>query len=240
MPITPGTPVTVGVGITPESSDSDVRVLQRKLRVRGIKVPVNGTFGPRTRAGVRILQRRLKVAVTGRVNVTLLRKLGIKVRVVASTPPPQPSPPPPVVPVAQYLTTFPVVGTYAYGDDFGDPRHQGTHDGIDIHAAEGTPVVAVVDGWVQRLTRVETGLGGIWVWLVDAAGHEYYYAHLSAITPGLEAGQRVVVGQPIGAVGDTGDARGTTPHLHFEIRLGGGSSINPFSDLSTVDPVKRR
>jgi peptidoglycan LD-endopeptidase LytH len=84
----------------------------------------------------------------------------------------------------------------------------------------GTPLVAVVGRHGRApLNR----LGGITVSLVGDNGHRYYYAHLSAYEgpPG-----RVAQGQVIGYVGDTGNATGV-PHLHFEIRPGGGVPVNP-------------
>lgn len=208
---------------------NSVKALQRKLRTRGIKIPVDGSYGVRTRAGVRILQRKLRLKVTGVADAALLRRLGLKVRVVASTR---------VTTTAQYLRVFPVVGKYSYSDDFGAPRSQGSHQGTDIMAAMGTQLVSCVDGTIDRLTRSETGLGGIWIWITDANGNQYYYAHMESISPELRAGSKVTAGQPVGTMGMTGDARGTTPHLHFEIRPSGGGSINPYSDLRAADPKK--
>lgn len=212
------------------SKGADVSSLQRKLRTRGIMVPVTGSYTARTRAGVRILQRKLHLKATGIADAALLARLGIKTRAVAS------APATPVVATAKYLKTFPVVGNYGYESDFGAARHQGSHEGNDIMAAKGTPVVAVADGTIKRLTRTETGLGGIWIWLLDTSGNEYYYAHLTDITAGLDAGSKVTTGQQIGTVGNTGDARYGDAHLHFEIHPGGGAATDPYSDLVAVDP----
>lgn len=218
------------------SSGSDVKLLQRKLRLKGIRVPVDGAYGPRTRAGVRILQRKLRLKPTGIADAALLKKLGVKIRQIASTP----AATPPAVATAKYLKTFPVVGVYSYESDFGAPRHQGSHEGNDIMAARGTPLVAVADGVIKRLTRDETGLGGIWVWLRDKQGNEYYYAHMNEIVAGLTEGSKVAVGQQIGTVGNTGDARYGATHVHFEIHPGGGGAVDPYSDLVSVDPKKGR
>ena len=111
-------------------------------------------------------------------SAALLKKLGIKIRAVASTP---------AAPVAaKYLKVFPVVGDYDYSDDFGDPRGQGPHEGNDIIGKMGLQLVACVDGTIARLTRTETGLGGIWIWIVDSKGNEYYYAHMASISPELK------------------------------------------------------
>ena len=224
-------PGTTG-SLAPGAGGADVKALQRKLRVRGIRVPVDGSYGRQTRAGVRILQRKLRLPVTGIADAKLLSKLGLKIRAVASVPVATPAAPA----AAQYLKAFPVIGTHSYENDFGDARSQGSHEGNDIMSPRGTPVVAVADGTIKRLTRVETGLGGVWIWLLDTAGNEYYYAHLNDIVAGLDAGSKVTAGQQIGTVGNTGDARFGAAHLHFEIHPGGGGAINPYTDLVAVDP----
>lgn len=230
-------PVEPPASLTMGARGSDVRALQRKLRLRGIGVPVDGAYGRTTRAGVRILQRRLRVPATGVADAALLARLGLKIRAVAGTPGPPATPTGPVA--ARYLKAFPVVGDYSYSDDFGDPRGQGPHQGNDIIGKMGTQLVSCVDGTISRLTRTETGLGGIWIWIVDGQGNEYYYAHMESISPEIKAGSRVTAGQPVGTMGMTGDARGTVPHLHFEIRPNGGGSINPFTELRAVDPRRR-
>ena len=232
---TPAAPATQPAdALRPGTSGSDVKALQRKLRVRGIKVPVDGNYGARTRAGVRILQRKLKMKATGVADAALLAKLGLKIRNVASDPATLSAPA-----VARYLKVFPVVGDYSYEDDFGDPRGQGPHQGNDIIGTMGMQLVSCVDGTISRLTREETGLGGIWIWIVDGQGNEYYYAHMASISPELKAGSKVTAGQFVGTMGMTGDARGTVPHLHFEIRPNGGGSINPYTELRALDPKKK-
>ena len=72
-------------------------------------------------------------------------------------------------------------------------------------------------------------------WLRDDAGTAYYYAHLSSIASGLRPGSRVSLGQRIGAVGRTGDARGGVHHLHFELHPPGRGPINPYAELRAVD-----
>lgn len=236
----PVTTTTASTGVLSAGSrGNDVKSLQRKLRLKGIRVPVDGSYGRLTRAGVRILQRKLRLEPTGIADAALLKKLGVKIRQIASTPSATPVAIAPVaVAVAKYLKAFPVVGEYSYGGDFGARRHQGSHEGNDIMAARGTPLVAVADGVIKRLTRDETGLGGIWVWLRDNEGNEYYYAHMDQIVVGLTEGAKVAVGQPIGTVGNSGDARYGAPHVHFEIHPGGGGAIDPNSDLVAVDPKK--
>ncbi len=234
---TPAVVAPDGRGLTLRSGGADVKALQRKLRVKGIRVPVDGKYGARTRAGVRILQRKWNLRATGIADAVLLARLGIKVRAVASTPAAAPAAPA----TARYLKVFPVNGKNQLTKSWGAFRAslQGqSHQGEDIMAANGTPTVAVADGTIKRLTRTETGLGGIYIWLIDNAGNEYYYAHLADIAPGLDAGSKVTAGQQIGTVGNTGDARYGAPHLHFEVHPGGGSAIDPYPDLIALDPSR--
>ena len=91
-------------------------------------------------------------------------------------------------------------------------------------APTGTPLQAVIGGFLSQRDNV---LGGITISLQGDNGNRYYYAHLSAYE-GLEG--RVEQGQIIGYVGDTGNATGV-PHLHFEIRPGGGFPVNPYPSV---------
>jgi len=222
---------------------ADVKQLQRLLRKRGFAVTVDGAFGPGTRKAVKALQRRFKFPPTGVVNAAFFKRLGIAFRGQRSgasgTAPTVKTAYPlagPNAAKAKYLKAFPVAGKHTYTNDFGAPRHQGTHEGNDIMAARGVPARAVATGTIKRLTRAETGLGGIWIWLRDTKGNEYYYAHLNSIVAGLDAGSAVTAGQVIGAVGNTGDARYGATHLHFEVHPGGGAAANPYTDLRAVDP----
>lgn len=126
---------------------------------------------------------------------------------------------------------FPVLGNgVSFSDDYGAPRAgTGWHQGNDLFAPMGTPIVAVADGVLSKV-GVNT-LGGNRLWLTDDAGHEYYYAHLSAYAPGMADGVRVRAGQVIAFLGNTGQAITTPPHLHFEIHPGGGDSVNPYPYL---------
>jgi peptidoglycan hydrolase-like protein with peptidoglycan-binding domain len=196
---------------------SRVRRLQAALRRRGFGVAVDGAFGPRTRRAVARFQRRQGLSVNGAADPGLLRLLGVT--------------------RARHLVVFPVRGPHSYTDDYLAPRASGPHHAIDIVAARGTPVVAVADGTIDSLSREDTGLGGLRIWLRDDAGTTYYYAHLSAITVTLAPGGRVAAGQAIGAVGRTGNARGGVHHLHFEMHPGGGPPANPYRELRDVDPA---
>lgn len=96
---------------------------------------------------------------------------------------------------------------------FGDPREQGRrrHEGVDIAAPRGAPVLAVADGLVERVQA--GGNGGKQVWLRLDNDWLVYYAHLH--TQSVAAGARVTAGDVIGSVGNTGNARLAGPHLHF-------------------------
>jgi murein DD-endopeptidase MepM/ murein hydrolase activator NlpD len=133
---------------------------------------------------------------------------------------------------------FPVYGTASFGDSFGGPRPNvpgGWHHGEDIFAAAGTPLLAVADGTLHTIGF--NRIGGYRLWLRDTQGNEFYYAHLSAYSPLAVEGRSVQAGDVIGFVGDTGDADGGAPHLHFEIHpasmagLGYDGVVAPYSIL---------
>jgi len=117
-------------------------------------------------------------------------------------------------------------GVRAIQSLFGAPRDAGRrrHEGVDIFARRGTPVVAALDGVVSRVDTLS--LGGKVVWLRDPTRRlALYYAHLDSQT--VRAGQRVHTGQVVGFVGNTGNARTTPPHLHFGVYLRGEGAVDP-------------
>jgi murein DD-endopeptidase MepM/ murein hydrolase activator NlpD len=119
----------------------------------------------------------------------------------------------------------PVFGPSAYGDSWGAPRSDGRrHQGVDMLAPVGTPLQAVVSGFVEHYSNA---LGGITLSLIGDNGNRYYYAHLSGYegVPG-----RVEQAQVIGYVGESGNAVGV-PHLHFEIRPNHGVPVNPTASV---------
>jgi murein DD-endopeptidase MepM/ murein hydrolase activator NlpD len=133
---------------------------------------------------------------------------------------------------------FPIFGTASFGDSFGAPRSDvpgGWHHGEDIFAAAGTPLLAVADGTLHTIGF--NRIGGYRIWLRDTDGNEFYYAHLSAYSPLAVEGRSVKAGDVIGFVGNTGDADGGAPHLHFEIHpasmagLGYDGVVAPYSIL---------
>ena len=127
---------------------------------------------------------------------------------------------------------FPIVGGASFSNDWGGPRPGGRrHQGIDLFAKTGTPVVAVSDGTLFKVGW--NRIGGWRLWLRDRWGNEFYYAHNSAYAPAAREGAVVKAGTVIAFVGNTGDARTTPPHVHLQIHpVGGGDPIPPFSYVS--------
>jgi murein DD-endopeptidase MepM/ murein hydrolase activator NlpD len=113
---------------------------------------------------------------------------------------------------------FPVYGPVSFTDTFGAFRGDvpgNWHHGDDIFAPLGAPILACADGIVFSIGWND--VGGNRLWLRDAEGNEFYYAHLSAFSPLARNGLHVKAGEVLGFVGNTGDASGTPTHLHFEI-----------------------
>ncbi|MGI8794206.1 MAG: murein hydrolase activator EnvC family protein [Acidimicrobiales bacterium] len=118
----------------------------------------------------------------------------------------------------------PVQGPHSFTNDWGAPRSGGRgHQGTDMMARRGTPLVAPVAGTVTHRT---VSLGGRSYFLKGVDGTTYFGTHLS----GYGQGGKVAAGTVIAYVGDDGNARGT-PHLHFEIHPGGGGAVNPYPTL---------
>jgi hypothetical protein len=141
---------------------------------------------------------------------------------------------------------FPVLGRTQLTNSFGDPRGQGAHEGEDIMAPRKAPALAAEAGRVKFHTG--SGRAGCMLYLYGDSGTKYMYIHLNndltmandnsgacvqgvAFARGLKDGQRVLAGQPVGFVGDSGDANGISPHLHFEMHPGGGAAIAPYPHL---------
>jgi murein DD-endopeptidase MepM/ murein hydrolase activator NlpD len=100
---------------------------------------------------------------------------------------------------------------------WGDPRSGGRHhQGIDVFAKRGTPVIAAADGEVIRIGTTDR-LGGNTVWVAGKPSTLYYYAHLDHHRAGLRVGDHVDAGDVLGYVGNTGNARTTPSHLHFGV-----------------------
>jgi murein DD-endopeptidase MepM/ murein hydrolase activator NlpD len=122
---------------------------------------------------------------------------------------------------------------YSYVDTWGAARSGGrSHQGTDVMAPHGARVFAIVDGVVSRESSSTNG--GIQLYLQGDNGIEYFYAHLSGYAVG--AGTRVRAGQLVAYNGQTGNARYTAPHVHFEVHPGGGAPVNPYPYLRRVCP----
>jgi murein DD-endopeptidase MepM/ murein hydrolase activator NlpD len=131
---------------------------------------------------------------------------------------------------------FPVADPHTFSSTFGAPRSGGrSHEGNDIFAPMGTPLLASESGVVANV-GVGT-LGGTKLWVYGESGTQYYYAHLIAYADGIVEGSRVEAGDVIGYVGNTGNAITTPPHLHYEIHPNGGDAIDPYPLLHAVDLV---
>lgn len=110
-------------------------------------------------------------------------------------------------------------------DTWGAARSQGrTHEGIDIFAPRGTPIQSTTQGIVSKVGN--NNLGGRVVVVVGPGGAGHYYAHLEDYAD-ISPNDWVNAGDIIGYVGDSGNAKGTPPHLHYGIYLNGGA-VNPY------------
>jgi Peptidase family M23 len=136
-----------------------------------------------------------------------------------------------------------VLGTVTYVDDFGDARAGGVHQGIDMMAPKRSLALAAEAGKVEFWAR--SANAGCMLYLHGQSGTDYYYIHLNndrtlkndnrgkcvagtAYAKGLKDGAKVVAGQPVGYVGDSGDANGIHPHLHFELHPGRKGAVDPY------------
>jgi hypothetical protein len=141
---------------------------------------------------------------------------------------------------------FPVLGPVQYSDDFGAPRAGGPHQGNDIMAPKRALALAAEAGKIEFWTT--SANAGCMLYLHGASGTTYYYIHLNndltkrndnrgkcvagtAYAKGLKNGARVTAGQVVGYVGDSGDANGVHPHLHFELHPGGRGAVDPYPFL---------
>ncbi|MBW3593961.1 MAG: peptidoglycan DD-metalloendopeptidase family protein, partial [Actinobacteria bacterium] len=112
--------------------------------------------------------------------------------------------------------TCPVAGPHSFVDSWGAPRSGHTHQGVDMMADYGTPLVAITSGTATYVAF--DGSGGNMIFLDGDDGNSYWYMHNQENF--VREGQHVKTGESIGTVGDTGNASGT-PHLHFEFHPGG-------------------
>ena len=139
---------------------------------------------------------------------------------------------------------FPVVGTVQYTDDFGQPRGSLPHQGNDLLGTKRAPVVAVESGTVGYWTT--SASAGCMLYLYGDSGTMYEYIHLNndltaandnkgkcvqGVAYTVPDKAHVEAGQQIGYLGDSGDANGIHPHLHFEVHPNGKKAVSPFKYL---------
>lgn len=147
---------------------------------------------------------------------------------------------------------FPVDADHNYVNGWHFPRDGGArlHEGIDIMAERHSVLVATVGGVIETVRHSNSGLSGNMVVLKDDNGNRYYYIHLNndepgtdnglnvfeqAFAPGIAEGVRVEAGDPIGFVGDSGNAENTAPHVHFGLNIATGETVNPYWSLTQAD-----
>jgi murein DD-endopeptidase MepM/ murein hydrolase activator NlpD len=137
---------------------------------------------------------------------------------------------------------FPLIGAHGYGGSdgrFGAQRDGHLHEGQDLSAASGTPIVSPIAGKIL-FTDYQAGGAGYYVVMDAIDGRSFMFAHLLASSTTVLPGQMVVQGQSIGKVGQTGSANG--PHLHFEIWINGwrtsvaSQPVDPLPQLLAWDP----
>lgn len=143
---------------------------------------------------------------------------------------------------------FPLIGDYPYTDNYGDPRGNGAHAGIDIERVPWrTPIVAAEAGKVRWWTT--SARAGCMLYLYGKSGTTYLYIHLNndlteqsedsagcklGTAYAVEDGAKVTAGEQIAYLGDSGDAEGNH-HLHFEIHPRGGADVNPYPYLNAAE-----
>jgi hypothetical protein len=150
--------------------------------------------------------------------------------------------------VAYHRITFPVDGPVHYTDDFGDCREGCSrhHMGNDLLGAKLMHEVAASAGTIAWVHATNSGTAGNMLQLTGRDGWVYWYIHINNDTPGTDDGKNparwrlapgihegsvVKAGQFISYMGDSGDAEGTQPHLHFEVHTPGDTAIDPYPSL---------
>jgi murein DD-endopeptidase MepM/ murein hydrolase activator NlpD len=186
-----------------------------------------------TDVGGRALERRRRTP--GRVALTVQPKA--KPAPVAPTPTPTPTPtppsptPPPLTPPTVGSGVFPVDGPHAYGDLFGAQRSGYRHQGVDISAGQGTPIVSPTAGTI-RFTDYQSSAAGEYIVERLADGRDVFYAHCVRRSTVVVPGQTVARGARLCDLGQTGDATG--PHLHLELWPAGWRDVQ---GTSPADPL---
>ncbi|MCQ9129809.1 M23 family metallopeptidase [Streptomyces hilarionis] len=206
--------------VRPGMRNEQIRLVQKALIKRGRTIPggATGLFGEQTRAAYRAeqLAQGFKGAdadgLPGPTSLAALGKATGLFRLAGAAAPAAAHAGRAGSPVPGHKVTF---AFYERGPYAWKPDGHGRHTGQDFAAGKGSPVVAVRAGTVAW-SNGDGGAYGQWIGLAADNGHVYTYCHLSQRQ--VKAGQRVSVGQRLGAVGSTGNATG--PHLHFEMSKG--------------------
>jgi murein DD-endopeptidase MepM/ murein hydrolase activator NlpD len=208
--------------------DATIDVLRRRQNDAVKELERLTRLEEQARAAREEQQRKAEAAAAAASSTIAPRAPGAAARTTTAPAPARPAPPT-TVPAPAAATgdwICPVQGPHAFSNDYGAPRGGGSsHMGNDILAAKGTPVVANVGGVVTQRNGATSGLA---YFLAGDDGNRYFGAHLDA----FGASGRVAAGTVIGKVGNTGDAAGGPPHLHFEIHPGGSTYTNPYPTLT--------
>jgi murein DD-endopeptidase MepM/ murein hydrolase activator NlpD len=218
--------------LEPGDRGSQVRLVQRALNELGIRTAVDGVYGSATARAVKRYERREDLPVDGAVSRGqargMLKRADMDSSAVdedggASTARPRSAP-------QEGSGTFPVQGEWKQGDGFGE--RSGGHDGTDLMADCGTPLVAGEAGRVVFADAHESA-GNYVVIRSAASGEDHVYMHMQGAAEASK-GDEVQAGQRLGAVGRSGNA--TACHLHFEIWSApgwheGGAARDPAPDL---------
>ncbi|MCW3014304.1 MAG: family metallopeptidase [Solirubrobacterales bacterium] len=177
-----------------------------------------------TDVGGLVLERRRRTP--GRAALTVQPKP----KPAPVTPAPAPTPPP-LPPPTVGSGVFPVQGPHAYGDLFGAQRSGYRHQGVDISAAQGTPIVSPTAGTI-RFTDYQASAAGEYIVERLADGRDVFYAHCVRHSTVVRPGQAVPRGARLCDLGQTGDATG--PHLHLELWPAGWRDVQ---GTSPADPL---
>jgi peptidoglycan hydrolase-like protein with peptidoglycan-binding domain len=216
----------VGFAVFGERGDR-VMALQQALIKTGITFAggADGVFGAATAGAILTFQRREGLPATGKLDQATADRLG-------STPAPAPTPP---SLAGVSIDVFPVQGKCWFGDTWMAPRGGGRlHEGVDVIAARGKLLYAVVSGTISKMYIDTPGsLAGNGLRIAQDNGTYFTYLHMDAFAEGIAVGTKVTAGQVVGTVGSTGNS--ATPHLHFEVHPGGGAAVNPYPLIKAID-----
>ncbi len=204
-----------------------VTALQQSLIAAGISFAggADGVFGAATAGAILNFQRREGLPATGKVDQATADRLGT---VAAPAPAPTSS-------AGVSIDVFPVQGKCWFGDTWLAPRGGGRlHEGVDVIAARGNLLYAVVSGTISKIyTDTPGSLAGNGLRIAQDNGTYFTYLHMDTFGPGIVLGATVSAGQVIGTVGSTGNS--ATPHLHFEAHPNGGAAVNPYPIIKPLD-----